>query len=107
MNDMLSLAKRNVLCYFRDRSSVFFSLMSVIIVILLYLLFLRDMLISANPPIDGMDRLVDAWVLSGILGIIPVTTCAGALQTMVEEGEIFPSIIPAMATPTLKVEPGA
>ena len=85
MNDMLALAKRNVLCYFRDRSSVFFSLMSVIIVILLYLLFLRDMLISANPPINGMDRLVDAWVLSGILGIIPVTTCAGALQTMVED----------------------
>lgn len=85
MNDMLALAKRNVLCYFRDRSSVFFSLMSVIIVILLYLLFLRDMLISSNPQIEGMDRLIDAWVLSGILGIIPVTTCAGALQTMVED----------------------
>lgn len=85
MKDILALAKRNILCYFRDRSSVFFSLMSVIIVILLYLLFLRDMLIASNPPIDGMGRLIDAWVLSGILGIIPVTTCAGALQTMVED----------------------
>lgn len=85
MNDMLALARRNVLCYFRDRASVFFSLLSVLIVIMLYLFFLRDMLISSNPPIDGMDGLIDAWVLSGILGIIPVTTCAGALQTMVED----------------------
>lgn len=85
MNGTLSLARRNVLCYFRDRGSVVFSLMAVIIVVLLYLLFLRNMLVESYPDMDGMSQLVDAWVLAGILGIVPVTTSAGSLQTMVED----------------------
>lgn len=85
MNGMMCLAKRNILCYFRDRSSVLFSLMAVFIVVLLYLLFLRNMLIDAYPGIDGMPKLMDAWVLSGILAIVPVTTASGSLQTMVED----------------------
>lgn len=85
MNASLALARRNVLCYFRDRSSVVFSLMAVLIVVLLYLLFLRNMLIDSYPDIGGIDHLMDAWVLAGILGIVPVTTSAGSLQTMVED----------------------
>lgn len=85
MNASVALAKRCSLTYFRDRQSVFFSLMGVIIVVLLYLLFLRNMLIESYPDIPGMDSLIDAWVLSGILGIVPVTTCAGSLQTMIED----------------------
>ena len=54
MNGMLFLAKRNVTCYFRDRASVVFSLMAVIIVVMLYLLFLRNMLVSSYPDMDGM-----------------------------------------------------
>jgi multidrug/hemolysin transport system permease protein len=64
---------------------VFFSLMGVLIVVLLYLLFLRNMLIETYPDLPGIGNLVDVWVMSGILGIVPVTTCAGALQTMVED----------------------
>lgn len=85
MNGALSLARRNVLCYFRDRGSVVFSFMAVIIVVLLYLLFLRNMLIESYPDMNGMSQLIDAWVLAGILGIVPVTTSAGSLQTMVED----------------------
>ncbi len=85
MNASVALAKRNALCYFRDRQSVFFSLMAVLIVVLLYLLFLRNMLIESYPDLPGMGHLMDAWVLSGILGIVPVSTCAGSLQTMIED----------------------
>ena len=85
MDPSLALAKRNMLCYFRDRESVFFSLMGVLIVVLLYLIFLRDMLIDSWPDIPGMSNLIDSWVMAGILGIVPVTTCAGALQTMIED----------------------
>lgn len=85
MNGTLCLARRNVLCYFRDRGSVVFSLMAVIIVVLLYLLFLRNMLVESYPDMDGMSQLIDAWVLAGILGIVPVTTSAGSLQTMIED----------------------
>lgn len=85
MTGMLALAKRNTLCYLRDRQSVLFSLMAVLIVVLLYLLFLRDILISSYPEMDGMSHLIDAWVMAGILGIVPVTASAGSLQTMVED----------------------
>lgn len=85
MNGAVSLAKRNVLCYFRDRAAVVFSMMAVIIVIMLYLLFLRNMLIESYPDMDGMSNLIDAWVMAGILGIVPVTASAGSLQTMVED----------------------
>ena len=78
MDPSLALAKRNILCYLRDRESVFFSLMGVLIVVLLYLIFLRDMLISNWPDMPGIGNLIDAWVMAGILGIVPVTTCAGA-----------------------------
>ena len=53
MNGTLCLARRNVLCYFRDRGSVVFSLMAVIIVVLLYLLFLRNMLVESYPTWTG------------------------------------------------------
>lgn len=85
MSAMMSLARRNILCYFRDRASVVFSLMAVIIVVMLYLLFLRNMLVESYPDMEGMPQLIDAWVLAGILGIVPVTTSAGSLQTMVED----------------------
>ncbi len=85
MSAMLALAKRDLLCYLRDRQSVVFSMMAVLIVVLLYLLFLRDTLIGSYPDMDGMSDLIDAWVMAGILGIVPVTASAGSLQTMVED----------------------
>ncbi len=85
MRDSIELARRNVLCYFRDRAAVVFSLMGVLVVIMLYLLFLRNMLVESYPDMDGMGSLIDAWVLAGILGIVSVTTSAGSLQTMIED----------------------
>ncbi|MBO4356952.1 MAG: ABC transporter permease [Candidatus Methanomethylophilaceae archaeon] len=93
MNDVLALTKRQSLCYFRDKASVFFSLMGVLIVILLYLIFLRDMLVDSflsDEHLAMLDKsvvrqFVDAWVLSGILAIVSVITSAGALQNMVQD----------------------
>ena len=85
MNGMLALAKRNTLCYFRDKAAVVFSLMGVLVVVMLYLLFLRNMLIDSAADVPGISSQVDAWVLSGILGIVAVTTSAGSLQTMIED----------------------
>ena len=47
MNAVLALTKRNVLCFFRDRAAVLFSFLTALIVVLLYLLFLRNVLISS------------------------------------------------------------
>ena len=85
MRQTVAFARRCCLLYFRDRAAVFFSLMASLIVVMLYLLFLRDSLISGNEDVKDMKYLVDAWVLSGIVGITSVTCSAGALQTMVSD----------------------
>ncbi|MBE6524270.1 MAG: ABC transporter permease [Thermoplasmata archaeon] len=92
MNGVVALAKRNALCFFRDRASVFFSLMAVLIVLLLYLLFLRNLLIESMldgglefASEDQVSNLIDSWVLAGILAIVSVTSSAGSLQCMVED----------------------
>ena len=92
MSDILALVKRNCLCYFRDKASVFFSLLGVLIVILLYLIFLKDMLvdsfmseISDMISRESVKEFVDAWVMAGILAIVSVTTSAGSLQTMISD----------------------
>ena len=41
MNKFIGLTKRNLLIFFKDKQSVIFSLMTSIIVFVLYLLFLR------------------------------------------------------------------
>ena len=105
MNPSVALAKRNLLCYIRDRQSVLFSLMGVLIVVLLYLLFLRNMLIESYPDLPCMGNLVDVWVMSGILGIVPVTitsvcpvagsfTCT--LSTSLHTLHVSPSVIPSV-----------
>ena len=48
MSGITSLARRCCLLYFRDRGAVFFSLMASLIVVMLYLLFLRDSMVSGN-----------------------------------------------------------
>ena len=82
MRSVLAFAKRNCMCFFRDRANVVFSLMSALIVVMLYLLMLRDMMISNHAGLPGVDNLIDAWVLAGLMGIISLTTGMGALQTM-------------------------
>ena len=43
MTTLSALTKRHILLYVRDRSAVFFSMLSVLIVLLLMLVFLGDM----------------------------------------------------------------
>lgn len=86
MMSTVFFARRCFLLYFRDKGAVFFSMMASLIVVMLYLLFIRESMVSGNSDIPEMGHLVDAWVLSGILGITAVTCSAGALQTMVADG---------------------
>ncbi len=83
---MISFAKRNLKVYFRDRSSVFFSLLAVLIVLGLYVLFLGDQLISSvGKTVSGADKLMDSWIMAGILAVIPVSTTLGSFGAIVND----------------------
>ncbi|HNW87881.1 MAG TPA: ABC transporter permease [Candidatus Limiplasma sp.] len=82
---MTALLSRNLKVYFRDKASVFFSLLAVMIIFSMYLLFLGDVWISNLPKVEGVKTLMDNWIMSGLLAVTSVTTVMGAFGTMVDD----------------------
>ncbi len=86
MNVAIALARRNLRLFFRDRAQVFFSLLSVFIVIGLYVLFLGDMM-NNGVTAPGVDTrfLMDSWIMAGLVTVTSVTTIMGAFGILVED----------------------
>ncbi len=83
---MIIFALRNFKVFIRDRLSIFFSLLSVLIIFGLYTLFLNGVWISALPSgVEGGQALMDGWLMAGILAVVSFTTTLGAYGTMVED----------------------
>ena len=82
---MKYLVKRNLLIFFRDKGSVFFSLLGVLIIIGLYVLFLGDMMVKSLGDLPGARFLMDSWIMSGLLAVTPVTTSLGAMGAVIED----------------------
>ncbi|MFW5914109.1 MAG: ABC transporter permease [Bacillota bacterium] len=86
---MTALIKRHLLVFLRDRWALFFSFLSVIIIILLYALFLMEMLKMNLPgPIQGTnhaDHLLYTWLFSGVLMVSTVTVPLGFLAVMIHD----------------------
>jgi multidrug/hemolysin transport system permease protein len=101
MGMVMKLASRNIKVYVRNRTSVFFSFLSVLIIIALYALFLGKVQVDAirrvAGDINGIRPLVDSWIMSGLLAVNAVTICLGALGTMVFDVEYkrFPDFVVA------------
>lgn len=86
---MIQFVRRNLLLFFRDKVSVFFSLLSVFIIIGLYFLFLGDLLVGGleGEGFTGVRYLMDSWIMAGLLSVTPITTVLGALGTMIGDKE--------------------
>ena len=98
MTGFSELVKRNLRVYFRDRSAVFFSLLSMVIVIALMLFFLGDMnidsltnILSVFPGRDAEQDKADAemlvlvWTAGGIISINAVTVTLAVLSSMIKD----------------------
>lgn len=93
MNKLLALSKRNIKVYTRDKASVFFSFLSVLIVFFLYILFigknLKDGMQSSvaefNISSNIISMFADAWMICGVIGIACVTVANGSLYTVVSD----------------------
>lgn len=82
---MFVMVERNVKLFFRDRSSVFFSLLAVFIIVGLYVLFLGEAYSSSLEGVNGAGFLINSWVMAGILSVTSVTTTMGAFGIMVDD----------------------
>ena len=83
---MILFTKRNLYVFFRDRSAVFFSLLSSFIIIGLYFLFLGDTYANNFKDIANNPRsLVDNWVMAGLIATTSVTATMGSFGIMVND----------------------
>ena len=82
---MINFMKRNLLVFFKDKASVFFSLLSVFIIIGMYALFLGDVWSSSMEGVTGARNIMDCWIVAGLIAVTSVTTTMGAFGTMVED----------------------
>lgn len=85
------LMRRNLSLFFRDRMGVFLSLLSAVILFVLYALFLGNLQIEnvqeKFPNASGGDiqSFVNSWVFAGIVMITTLTTSLSALNIFVED----------------------
>ncbi|MBT8824447.1 ABC transporter [Lactobacillus delbrueckii subsp. bulgaricus] len=84
---MSAMVKRNLKIYFRDKASVFFSMLSVIIIFALYILFIGDSVNSGLKFLPHPNRLMRAWMLAGMLASASITTSLGAYGVMINDRE--------------------
>lgn len=84
---ILQLMKRNLKLYFRDKVSVFFSLLGVFIIIGVYVMFLGKMMVDYTEDLVGTNSryLMISWIMAGVISVTTITTCNGAFGIMVED----------------------
>ena len=98
MEQFFAFTGRNLKLYLRDRGAIFFSLLSMIIVIGLMVFFLGDMNVNAitdllaqfpehDPAADAEHAglLVLAWTCAGILSINAVTVTLAVYSIMIKD----------------------
>ncbi len=105
MNQYINLTKRNCMTFLRDRGAVFFSLLTMLIVLMLMGIFLGNMneesivnllkeyggVRDALADEENAKHLVQYWTLAGILVVNAVTvtlTVTGNMVTDLHEGKL-------------------
>ena len=100
MKMYLGLTKRNMMVYFKDRQAILLSLLTSIIVFVLYLLFLRGTFVDAiNQALAGMpmirelvkdedlEMFTNIKLLVGIIGSAAITVPFSCLRTVTADRE--------------------
>ncbi|XIF20253.1 MAG: ABC transporter permease [Acetilactobacillus jinshanensis] len=86
---MWSLIQRNLLLYFKNKGRVFFSLIGALIGFFLYLIFLQNTIKADWTKVPDATKLLDLWLISGVLAITAITTTLNALCQMIRDRESY------------------
>lgn len=82
---MIALIKRHIQLFLKDKASVFFSLLSVFIIVGLYTLFLSENVSANLPEFEEREAFTFLWMYAGILAVTTATAPLGALGKFVED----------------------
>ena len=97
LNSYAGMTKRNVLLFFKDKTTLLFSMLAPIIVFLLYIIFLENAYLDGLKDaakdfgdlisLKDIDSVTNAWLLAGVLGTSAITVSLNSLQVMVKDKE--------------------
>ena len=92
MRKIMALSIRNLQLFVRDKALVFFSFLSVIIILGLYVLFLGDIQVQnirsmIQMDIPEIDALVYAWMLPGLIAVASITLSLGNMGRLVDDAQ--------------------
>ena len=106
----LQFFKRNFLLFFREKMTVFFSILSPLIVLLLYIFFLGDLQVDsvkAAIPVGltvdekAIKGFVDSWLIAGIMCVSCLTVALNSMLVMVSDKEknVYKDFVSAPVNP--------
>ena len=96
LSSLWQLIKRNMLVYLRNSTTVIFSLMAPILILVIYTLFMgdiqADMLVGSipNAPViasETLKMIINAWMIPGIVAISCLTVALNSMLVMIEDKE--------------------
>lgn len=99
MRQIMSLTKRNMRVFLRDKTGVFFSLLSPLLVLLLFILFLGDLQIdSVRTTLENCgvidlfskkfpEAVAYNWLVAGVLGVSSITVSFSCLAVIITDRE--------------------
>ncbi|MDD5936391.1 MAG: ABC transporter permease [Clostridiales bacterium] len=82
---MITLTKRNLKLYFKDKGALFFSLLGVIVIFCLYIFFVGDSQDGDMANVANAQFIMDSWMMAGMIAAATMTTSMGAYNTMVTD----------------------
>lgn len=95
LNAYRGLTTRNAKVFLKDRMAVFLSLLTQIIILGLFLLFIKNSYVDGiNEALGGLkdkvtdadiETLVNSWMISGVIGTSVITSTLSALNVMVSD----------------------
>ncbi|PAK78669.1 ABC transporter permease [Lentilactobacillus parakefiri] len=80
---MRSLCSRNLLLYFKNKTSVFFSLLGAMISFILFVVFLKQNMVQEWHHMPDSIKMMDLWLIGGTLSVTAITTTLTTLGRMI------------------------
>lgn len=90
------LTKRNILIFFQNKTTLIFSLMAPILILVIYVLFMGDFQVTSiramlpndtNVTNQEIKMVANAWMISGILGISSLTISLNSMFVAISDRE--------------------
>lgn len=80
---MMALCQRNLMLYFKNKTSIFFSLFGAMISFVLFVVFLKQNMVEQWHQMPDATKMMDLWLIGGTLSVTAITTTLSILARMV------------------------